>query len=237
MKSRLLIIFTTFFLWTFSYGQEYFILRDTMDRYGIIDNSGKTLIDFKYKSIIHKGNYIILTDNNSFKGLLSNKLIEILPCKYPNIRTCCNCNDWIVVESNKLYGYYDSTGNLMISHKFLDASLFKNDSALVWVKNEYEIKLVWIDRNGDIIGNENSIDYSNFNLNCIWVETKKVPEGLKKKGEYYGIYLNRKWIIAPKYDSIVCTDDDYYIVKKNNLVGLFDKQAKLIIPIIYKSIE
>ena len=72
----------------------------------------------------------------------------------------------------------------MISHKFLDASLFKNDSALVYLKNAYDINLVWIDRNGDIIDNCKSTDYINLNRGCEWSYMTKVPKGLKKKGRY-----------------------------------------------------
>lgn len=217
-----------------SNGQKYFLVQDTSGNYGVLDTRKNVCVHFKYERIVSMSDCLVLTDSFGKQGLLSKSLGEILPVQFERIKG--DCSDWIAAEINGLYGYYDSLGKLMLPHRFIEASLFENDSALVMYKSENEIKLVWINREGIAISKGNINQKVAFNRGGKRLIGTSVLHGLKRKRKHYGIVINGKWVIPPKYESIEGAHS-FYIVQSGNLKGLFDRKGLLVFPIIYREIE
>jgi hypothetical protein len=218
-----------------SNGQKYFIVQNSSANYGILDTTSRILLDFKYKGLRNMWKCLIVTDSIGKKGLLSKTLDEILPLKFEKIKG--DCSDWIVASVDGKYGYYDSLGNMRLDHKYIEASLFHHDSALVIYESSNEIRVVCINRIRIEISRVNLTPWDIFNKTGKVSGGVRVVNGLKRKRKHYGLYVKGKWVIPPIYDSIQCTLDYFYIVKKGHLTGLFNKDWVIVLPVIYKEIE
>jgi hypothetical protein len=217
-------------------GQKYFIAVDSLDGYGVVDTNNIIKIDFNFINIIDKGNYLLVIDSNHKKGVYDKNMNMILPVEFNDIKA--NCSDWIVGKKDKYYEYFDSTGIMILSNNYMDATPFRNDSAIVMFKDSNEIIIVQIDRKGDFIEKGKHFDLSGFsNSGCIMTGGIRVINGLKKKRKYYGIFYKDTWLIEPKYDFIEGTLDYFYIVKSGDYYGVVNNEGKFILPTIYKKIN
>lgn len=238
MIRRLLNLIFFFLMISNIQGQRYFITVDSLDRYGIVDTNNTILLNFNYKSIEDKGNYLLVIDSVYKKGIYDKNMKLVLPIEFDEIKAKCLSSDWFVGKRDKYYDFYDSTGEMILSNNYIDANLFHNDSALVMFEDSNEIVIVKIDRKGGYAYIRNQYNIGDFSKSrCAIGGGIRVINGLKKKRKYYGVFLNNKWLIEPKYDFIEGTLDYFYIVKSGEFFGVINNEGKLIIPMIYKKIK
>lgn len=233
---RLIIAFLFFIvLNSISFGQRYFIVEDSLHKCSIIDKANKNILNRTFTAIEEYGKYLIVTDSLDNKGVFNTRLKEILPTTYEEIKT--TCTGWIYAKKNNKYGFYDSLGKQITPHIYDDVCSFLNDSSLVILAELNQVKLLWIGKNGDII-RKGKIEEKNLQNHCSWSnKLNSIPYGLKRKKNKVGIFINTKWLIEPYYDKIECTPEGYYIVKKENLNGLYNKNGILIAPLKYLHIK
>ena len=231
---KLLIFSLLIGLNSIAMSQEYFIVKDSLNKYNFIDKTNKKILNKTFTSIKGCGDFFIITDSLNNEGVLNKQLTEILPSIFQDINP--TCKSWIYAKKNDKYGFYDSLGNQITPHIYDEVYSFLNDSSLVLLKETNEVKLIWIGQKGNII-REGKIEEKGLQNHCTWsYKLTSTPNGLKKKKRKVGILINSKWIINPIYDNIEYTAEGNYIVSKKSLKGLHDKNGKLIVPLKYHQI-
>ena len=163
---------------------NYFIACGQNGKLGVIDSSGKTIIDLKY-DLVQKvqGKNIIQTllSENNITELYSEKLDKI--CEMQNA-IIDNQNEYIKIYSNKEIKYFNANGENVKS-----SSVFPNNKLFASAKDE---KWGYIDSNGKTV-----VDYkyefaSEFN--------EYGYAAIKQDGKWGSIDFSGKIIAQPKYE-------------------------------------
>ncbi|MFK7774880.1 MAG: WG repeat-containing protein, partial [Saprospiraceae bacterium] len=189
--------------------QKYFNIAKKNDKYGIIDNEGKTLLPFEYDKI--SGSKI---QKNDKWGYLDDDGKIWLEPKYDKIR------NQFVVQENGFWGILDSIGNWDLLPKYdridgygLECQIYlDNKIGLFNRKTKTLIKPIYeeLRRQGQFY--------------------------VAKKNKLYGILNQADEIILPfKYDKIEGRFQKF-IVQKDLKWGIFNEQGKQLQPFIFSAI-
>jgi len=94
------IILTIFFYMAFFFISLFEPIYNPAEKYGVIDNNGKNIIECKYNNIDRQGDYFIAKNGNRY-GVISKTGKTIIPCKYSEVEVVNNC---FIVKKGNLYG-------------------------------------------------------------------------------------------------------------------------------------
>lgn len=222
---------------------------------GFINKKGERITPFIYDYVYHSDNYLIVEKDKKY-GMLDTLGNYILSLDYELIR---NYGDFTLVQKNKKLALFIENHEIVTDFIYNDLVdvfypnyilltnnqgdfLINNKSEIVYaVNNNEEIKdikdslLLVKDKKADKMFlrdlKNNNLFESNYNEIEFINDVLKVSNN-KKAGIV--TYKNEP-IIPLEFSTIYQFKDNYYIVSKDNLNGLY-QQSKVILPLKYKQV-
>lgn len=198
------------------------------NKYGLIDLSGKVLLDCNYESIeplIGISNSLITTKDGK-KGLVSSTGSVIIDNEYADIKSLTNEyeNGYIVKNSEGKLGVIGTSKKILLPIEYDEIKNVYAESTYI-AKQSGSWKIVNVkdntltDLNYDDV---NSMDSSNM---------------VVVKGGKYGIAtLTGEEKVAPQFDSLKNIYQNYYIAQKDGKQGVIDDDNNIKIDYNYKFI-
>lgn len=196
------------------------------NKYGLIDLSGKVLLECKYDNIepIIGVNNSLVTTKDSKKGIASTTGTVIINNEYSEITALTSQyeNGYIVKNEEGKFGVIGTNKKVLLP---IEYDQIKN----VYSDNTYVAKK---DGAWKIINNNNSIDMKYDDVISIDNENIIVKEDNK-----YGIISQTgQEEIKPQYDELKNIYQNYYIAKKDNLYGVINTNNEIKIDFTYKKL-
>ncbi|MGN1300215.1 MAG: WG repeat-containing protein [Clostridia bacterium] len=198
------------------------------DKYGLIDFSGKVLLDCDYDSIepIIGINNSLVTVKDGKMGLVSATGSAIIENEYEQITALTSkYEDGYIVKSSE--GKFGIIG----TNKKMTLPIDYEEIKHVYSENTYVAKEngIW-----KIINTTNN---SSDDLKYDDVKSIDLTYMTVEKDGKYGIALTTgEEKIAPQYDSLKNIYQNYYIAKKDNLYGVIDTDNTIKIDFKYKNL-
>lgn len=217
------------------------------NKWGVIDNKGNTIIQASYDEMItvpnsQKGIFICTYDfdGSTYKTKVINEKNEQLFSQYEQVEAIdnydANSNTWyednvLRVKQNGKYGLINFKGE-----KILD-TVYDDIHSLKGVKNSLIIKK---DGNTGICN-----DYGAIIADTIYKDILAIGNSnengyiiVTSENKYGIIEIDKSIKIEPIYESIkYIGSKDYYAVKTNGKIHLFDNSTKTVMDATYDSIE
>lgn len=195
--------------------------------YGVIDFSGKEILEPKYQEIATlKGtkNSLILKQNDKF-GLSDNKGNIIIPPEYKEIKSIQNDyqNGYIVVNQENKYGIIDFNSEVIINTEYEDIKQIAGSHMYV-VKQDGKWKLI-NSKKETLIENVNDVTQI--------LEDKVI---IKKDNKYGILLVSGEEKINPQYEELSNLFGDYYLAKKSGKYGIINSANKQVLPFEYSKI-
>ena len=232
---------------------QYFVMYSG-EMAGVIDRTGKLLIDTKYKEIYipnqSKDVFIAYLDDNNYK--IFNKDGEEILKDYEDV-SCLETSEptELVFEKNvlrykedNLYGLIDLNGNKITEPIYEKVSSLTNKPGNILVKKEGMFGVINSKGEEIIPVKYNSITGDDFCLEAYGYALSGYIVSIKTDtGIFYGyIDYNGNLVIKPEYESINRVleyddkDDIYLVVRNNGKKGVF-KNGKQLIDFQYQSVN
>jgi hypothetical protein len=185
--------------------------------FGLINYSGKTIIDFKYSSLrIFGANFIVSKkfNNNIFYGLINQKDELIIPLKY--IAAKFITPDIVALKDQRqIINLINSSGKSLMDVKIDDVEIFADKFLIISSDGNKGM----IDFNGRMVA---PLEYQQFHINengFLNALSSKIWDILSYKGNV----LN-----TLKYDQIIPVDSSYYKAKRMNYAFIInDKNQEI----------
>lgn len=196
------------------------------DKYGIIDKTGKVLVDFKYDYIFdnEKNLNVYKVKIGDKTGYIDIKGNVIVPIKFNQINLF-NENLAPATINGLDWGYINQKGETIIPFKYTKAKSFKNGYAVVCNDDKCGI----IDKTGRIV-----IDIKYEQVND---ELTMGMFAVKQNGKFGFIDTNGKTVIPFKYWSInaykLFNEGLAAVATGPNHWGFIDNKGKTIVPLKY----
>lgn len=213
----------------FKYDQNYFLIQNN-DTYGVIDVSGKFIIDSIYEriSLINVTNKISFfsVKKNGLYGIIDSNGKLILDIVYNEIS---KQDAFYRIKINDYYGFLDSNFNQIIKPIYTKVGIFSSN--LCYVKNE--------NFNGFInIKGEQILDSTSFKF-CekFYGHLASFDQIIENTGKQNGfINIKGEVVVEPKYSMVYDFQLDLIVVGKNNgFLNLLNQEGKEIVEDIYSS--
>ena len=201
-----------------------------LDNYALLTIDKQPITDYKYLSIEKLNDEFLLVKGSQSKlfGLLSMEGKVILEDSYTNI---CLLDDLILAsDKNGVYGCYDSSGKLIISHLY---QLFEEIGI-----NRYYVRIDY--RHGGIIdGLGNNIIPIEFSSVSKQEDNNIILEKIDCAGNRtYGLFdIDGHKLLDIVYNSIVLLENKFYKCRSYWGVGIFDTKKGFTIPCEYSTLE
>jgi len=227
------------------------IIISKREKYGVINNKGEVLIDFKYNSIKSFTENLVLARLKDKFGVLNFDGKEVLGFEYDHILACSE--DIFAVgkleegKSGKSFlqlDIIDKNMKKITSASYLNVGVFSEGMLMVeygegGIENVLSGCIVspfrkpgkwgFINKKGKEVVSPQYDSVNRFSEGLAAVQDQNKKWGfIDKKG---------KVIIPIKYDSVENFKNDISIVCLNKKLGVVDKTGKIVIPIEYDSIE
>jgi len=198
--------------------ENYIIVIDDEEKFGIVDKNGQTLIDNKYEYIEYAfEDYFIATENGKV-GVINVNKNEVIDFKYNIIQK--------VKDKNALQAIISNTNTIEMYNNKMEKHLsIKN--AIIYTYDNY-IKLIsdkemqYLDNNGNIVSNkEILVDNKLFAYN--------------KDGKWGFVDSSDNVIVETEFDMV--TEFNTYGfagIKKNNKWGVINSEGKVLVEPSYK---
>lgn len=120
-----------------------------------------------------------------------------------------------VCKSNNLYGAINGKGEIVIPFSYSKLGNFKNKYAY-YLSNQYGL-----------------VDINNNALQAKWDWISDIDSNssvvVKQKNKFGLMTINEQIILSPKYDYISNSENDIYLVVKNNVYGFYNSKEKCFI--------
>lgn len=206
--------------------QEDMLVAKKNGKYGYIDASGKTMIDFKYDYAEDFSNgFAVVAEkrgNILWYGLVNKKGTMVFQMNHDEI---INLDDKaLVVSAGGFYSYYNLSGKRISGNKFYKyGSKFTKGYSVVGEKNrKNEMKYGLINQYG--------VQIIPSKYDGIFPFDRKFAVFMKREGKdaKYGLVdFNGNEVLAPNYDFIGTFDDNFCPIGRGNQFGYIDFNAKL----------
>ena len=195
--------------------------------YGVIDFSGKEIIEPKYQEITTlKGtkNSLVLKQNDKF-GLSDNKGNIIIQPEYKEIKSIQDNyqNGYIVINQENKYGIIDFTSQVIVEAQYEDIKQLTSNNMYV-VKQDGKWKLI-NSKKETLIENVNDVTQI--------LEDKII---IKKDNQYGILLISGEEKIKPQYEELSNLFGDYYLARKSGKYGIINSASGQILPFEYSKI-
>lgn len=190
-------------------------------KYGLIDLTGKTLLECNYDSItpLIGTSKSLITTKDGKKGLISTTGTEIIPNEYEEITALTtNYEDGYIVKNNGgKYGVIGTNKKELLPTQYEEIKNVYSDNTYV-VKENSEYKILNTKTETSV-----SINYDDaLSINNGYVIVKKSNKlGL--------ITTDGTEKISPEYDSLTYIYQNYYIASKDGKYGVIDTDNQTIV--------
>jgi len=220
--------------------EENMILAKKNGKWGFININEDIIIPFDYDDIgIFSDNGIAPAKKEGKSGGLNRSGKDIIPFIFEELDYFYKSN-LAVVKKNGKYGFINGNGKIIIPLQYDNANQTMSDNVVIASQNG---KWAFFNNQGkqltdflydevktDFVNIENNKDNTYFKGGVAIVMQKNIPHFLDR---------NLKEIkTAEIYDNAESfTDKGFSIVEKNGKFGLISKDGKVVLPVIYSSIE
>jgi len=225
-----------------------FIVKDKKNRYGILDNNKKELVKIKYKAIDMYDNYYLIVDKNNKMAVYDKNLKNITgfnmdydPLLDYELRNENNGiylwqvgNNLVVVNNylqdfNKIE-YAHSNAYFIRGDKIIDTikQIGFGNNGLVY---SYDKKYVVTIYDSSLV---KKYEIKMNNIKKILQIKKENEEYLKisyldnEDHEHVSYYRNGKLDNSFVYGEVIDLYDNYYVIKKDNKMGIYNKEYEII---------
>ena len=184
-------------------------------KYGLIDFSGKTLLNCEYDDItpITGLTQSLITTKDNKKGLVSIAGTVIIPNEYEQISALTDSYEdgYIVKNSDGKLGVIGTNKKILLPIQYNEIkNVYENN--IYAVKEDSTLKLINTKTDTEVTLNYDDISEINDGYAIV------------KKSDKYGlITVTGEEKISPQYDSLSYIYQNYYIAKKENTYGIIDK--------------
>lgn len=214
------------------------LIRTCDRKWGVIDNSGKIIINPQFDEIFSDGDNFIIRSGKKWGWIDSDGDFLI----NPQFRDVCNRgfngSDLAAVKVGDKWGYINKKGKLEINPQFESASPFFGDIALIYKRRsghgiiDCEGKFVANPQydevysgyyNKKITGVKYSFDYDDFSMESDYLDVKSVVKIIKSNinGNFYGLDHSEiklsNFLEAKSKDSLIlsksCNNSEGYMVE------------------------
>lgn len=203
--------------------------QDKGYRYGYINSKGKIILDVVYNElhriteITNKNEVYLLAFKNGFAGVYKNKN-QILKHIYEEIEYNRQ-NDLFIVQKSSKQGVINKEGQEVLNIEY-DYIMISGNK--INAKKDDIIKIY------DIYGNE---EEKHNNTTILQTENEKYFITINQQDEFGVADENRNILIENQYSYIEYAYGDYFIVTKDNKVGIIDSNGNQKINLIYNIIQ
>lgn len=232
-------------------------------KWGYLNTDGKLVFPLKYSGITEfNGGYAVAEiDKTTFILEKSGKETQL---NNPAIASVRKFSEGMApfVGTNKMLGFINTSGNIVVEAKYLSVGYFQNGVA--WVKT-IDKKVGFINQKGEWVLEPNFLSGSEFEKESGLAKVKRADETVvlinirgqvievkdadtysdfsegyayAKKGGKVGFIDNTgNWVIQPQFDAVRDFKNGYAAAKMGDLWGLIDKSGKWVIQPQYGSIR
>ena len=197
------------------------------NKYGLIDYSGKELLECKYDkiSVITGVENSILVEIDGKVGLVNSQGNIIVNPEYKSISALTEDykNGYIVETLDNQYGIIDVNKTVVLKPEYEDILNIYSEGKFVVKQND---NYIIIDKAGNTLLSEGFDEITEINGNQVTV---------KVNNKYGVITTDGETLINSEYDSLKFAFDDYYIAKKGSLYGIVSESGEEL-PFEYSSI-
>lgn len=206
------------------YYLDVLLLKDNQNKFGIIDETGKTIIPFEFEELRpFDGQETTIAKKNNYFGIIDFKNIELVSFENDEIHSS-KFSEIFVVKQKEKFGLFDKKGNKIMDYVFEDLQpcFYDEDNKFI-VKSKGKYGII------DITGKE--IIPNEFDEISNWVEYG--PEAhFVTKNKKMGMYSrDGKQLITPIYDELNFITNNLIIVCQNKKYGIVNISNKIVIPL------
>lgn len=213
--------------WQGDFCEDLARVKDSNDKYGFIDTTGKVVIPCQWKDAENfSGGLARVKDSNNRYGFIDTTGKMVIPCQWESAGPFCEGLAAIYGDSEK-WGYIDKTGKVVIPCQWRSAGAFHEGLAIVLDANFW---YGFIDTTGRIV------------IPCQWSIAEPFCEGLAKvmDANYNCGYIDKTGtlVIPCQWKSAQSFSEGLAVVKDANYnCGYVDKTGKVVIPCQWRSAE
>ncbi len=236
------------------------LIAKTGKMVGVINIKGKTIHPFQYEKITYSGNQFMVGKKGTTFSILN---IDGTVIELPGIIDVRDLKEGLAPyrATNKLFGFIDSKGKIVIEAKYSSVGYFSG--GLAWVKNENNL-VGFIDKTGKSVIDVTYDMVKEFDPVAKRALAKKgdiylylTPTGQEIKvedatklgnftngyayafkGELVGfIDPNGKWIVEPQFQKVHDFSEGFARVKKNNLWGYINTKGEMVIEAQFEDVD
>lgn len=198
--------------------------------YGSIDRLGNTVIPFTYELSFRFSEHYAVVDVNGLEGVIDRTGKQIVPARYTKIKVN-ESGDWIRVEWNEKYGFYNTRGQLIVPVRYT------NRTSKYTIENGFSEGLVAVEENGK---------WGYLDHNGKLAIPMKFDEAQDFKGGEARVVLNGKYgyinrtgreLIPAKYTDIRDFYEGWAAASLDGKWGFIDKKGKTMIPFAYEDVS
>jgi len=206
------------------YYLDVLLLKDNQNKFGIIDETGKTIIPFEFEELRpFDGQETTIAKKNNHFGIIDFKNKELVSFENDEIYSS-KFSEIFIVKQNDKYGLLNKEGNKVIDFIFEDLRpcFYDEDNKFI-VKSKGKYGII------DITGKE--IIPNEFDEISNWVEYG--PEAhFVTKNKKMGMYSrDGKQLIPPIYEELNYITNNLIIVSQNKKYGIVNISNKIVIPL------
>lgn len=219
--------------WDKIYFDDYFIdvllLKDNQNKFGIIDETGNTIIPFKFEELRpFNGQKTTIAKKNNYYGIINFQNKELVFFENDEIFSS-KFSEIFVVKQNEKFGLFNKQGVKIMDFVFeyLQPCYYDDDNKFI-VKSRGKYGII------DITGKE--IIPTEFDEISNWVEYG--PDAhIVSKNKKWGMYSrDGQQLIPPIYEELYYITNNFIIVSQNKKYGIVSISNKIVIPLEYDKI-
>lgn len=211
------------------YYLDVLLLKDSQNKFGIIDENGKTIMPFEFEELRpFDGKETTIAKKNNHFGIIDFKKKELVSFENDEIYSS-KFSGFFVIKQKEKFGLFNKQGNKILDFVFEDLQpcFYDEDNKFI-VKSKGKYGII------DITGKE--IIPNEFDEISNWVEYG--PEAhFVTKNKKMGMYSrDGKQLIPPIYEELHYITNNLIIVSQNKKYGIVNISNKIAIPLEYDKV-
>src|SRR5690606_16505771 len=211
------------------YYLDVLLLKDSQNKFGIIDENGKTIIPFEFEELrAFDGEETSIAKKNGKYGIINFQNQELVAFENDEVSSSKFSETFVVKQQNK-YGLLDKQGKKIVDFVFEDLQpcyYDENNKFIIKTKGKYGI----IDISGKEIIPAEYDEISN------WVEYGHEAHFVSKDKKKGMFSREGKQLIPTIYDELDYLTNNLIVVSQNKKYGIVNISNKVIIPLKYDQI-
>lgn len=207
----------------FSYDKQYILIQDDKKyQVGLMDTSGKVLINTIYNQLSPPVNNVLVGNKGELYVLLRTDGTTITPMNYQYIYRIAERK--FIAQKDDAYGVIDEQGNTIIP--FMYSSLEAARDGYLVASNDSGVGM--IDSTGKMV-----IPFIHTGL----FSDLDFIISFNEDGKSGLLDIQNQQILPSEYDVITILNENRFLVSKDGKKGIVDKAGKEIVPLVYDGNE